>query len=416
MIASILDRKSQSNTVARRLRAPGSEVRTDKDRLEPVEGRGRSLHGSPLGVASRRESELVNPSVVVVRHAGVRMQVGAPPRRRVCGPLLDAEKTAIYEQHQGGVSLETLAGRYGKSKATVTRVVNEARARQILGRKIEYVFHPAFSVLEAEELLSALPSGEGNGQESRRTVPQKGLPPYLASLYEIPLLNREEEAHLFRKMNYLKWCASQLRETLNPARPRATTLDRIERLLDDALAVRNQIIRANLRLVVSIAKRYVDMSQNFDELVSEGNTSLFRAVDLFDCSRGNKFSTYATWAVRNNLIRTVAENHRQRRRFFTGQEETFQATADERDAAPRQESDLVQLGASLALILDKLTDRERAIITWRFGLDHEGDPKSFKDIGTRLGVSKERIRQLTDRALNKLREHAEEERMEAMSE
>ena len=84
-----------------------------------------------------------------------------------------------------------------------------------------------------------------------------GLPPYLARLYEVPLLTREQEEHLFRKFNYLKYKASQLREQLDPARAKSSLMDRIEELYDEAVPTKNQIVRANLRLVVSIAKRHV---------------------------------------------------------------------------------------------------------------------------------------------------------------
>ncbi len=94
--------------------------------------------------------------------------------------------------------------------------------------------------------------------------------------------------HLFRKMNYLKYQAHQLRRRLDPAARRTADLDEIERLQEEALAVKNQIIRANLRLVVSIAKRHVGPSNNFFELVSDGNMSLIRAVEKFDFSPGQQ--------------------------------------------------------------------------------------------------------------------------------
>ena len=101
-----------------------------------------------------------------------------------------------------------------------------------------------------------------------------GLPAYLAGLYEVPLLTREQETHLFRKMNYLKYQASKLRETLDVGRPKRRLMDRIESLFAESVATKNQIISANLRLVVSIAKRYVGPAEDFFELISDGNLSL----------------------------------------------------------------------------------------------------------------------------------------------
>src|SRR5205823_6521004 len=142
----------------------------------------------------------------------------------------------------------------------------------------------------------------------------------------------------FRKMNYLKYQAHQLREALDPEHCRATDLDRIERLQEEALAVKNQIIRANLRLVVSIAKKYVGPSNNFFELVSDGNMSLIRAVEKFDASRGFKFSTYASWAIMKNFTRSIPEEKHRRDRFVTGHEEMFEAAPDTRSDVYEQET------------------------------------------------------------------------------
>ena len=108
---------------------------------------------------------------------------------------------------------------------------------------------------------------------------------------------------------------------------------RIEKLCQETVATRNQIICANLRLVVSIAKRHLGPVQNFFELVSDGNVSLMRAVERFDYSLGNRFSTYATWAIINNFARTIPESLRHRSSFsyrflpsFSRQPRRFPAT------------------------------------------------------------------------------------------
>ena len=146
----------------------------------------------------------------------------------------------------------------------------------------------------------------------------------------MPLLTRKQEAHLFRKMNYLKHKAARLRAKLDPARPKRRLMDQIERLYDEAVSTKNEIIRANLRLVVSIAKRHVTPTQNFFELVSDGNMSLMRAVEKFDYGRGNKFSTYASWAIMKNFARTIPDEHRRRDRFRTSQPELFTSMKDDR--------------------------------------------------------------------------------------
>src|SRR5690606_37789029 len=106
------------------------------------------------------------------------------------------------------------------------------------------MFHKASPSLEAE-ILGPTPVNEATTRAAR--VPA-GLPTYLASLYEVPLLTREQEQHLFRKFNYVKYKASKLREELDPARARSTLMDEIERLYDEAVMVKNEIVQANLRL------------------------------------------------------------------------------------------------------------------------------------------------------------------------
>src|SRR5262249_55205631 len=141
-----------------------------------------------------------------------------------------------------------------------------------------------------------------------------------------------------RKFNYLKYKALKLREQLDPLHARGSQMDEIERLYDQAVVVKNQIVRANLRLVVSIAKRHVGPTDNFFELVSDGNMSLIRAAEKFDYARGNKFSTYASWAIMKNFARTIPDEHRKRDRFRTSQAEMFSATADVRTDQYGQES------------------------------------------------------------------------------
>ena len=241
--------------------------------------------------------------------------------------------------------------------------------------------------------------------------PPKGLPPYLASLYEVPLLSREQEAHLFRKMNYLKYLATQLREAIDPAKAKTADLDEIERLQEEALAVKNQIIRANLRLVVSIAKKHVGPSNNFFELVSDGNMSLIRAVEKFDYARGNKFCTYASWAIMKNFARTIPEENYRRDRFVTGHEEMFEAAADNRTDEHEYESAQRRMQEAVKGMLGRLDDRERRIIVSRFGLNGASE-QTLEQLGKELGITKERVRQIESRAQDKLRKIAGEEKLD----
>jgi RNA polymerase primary sigma factor/RNA polymerase sigma factor len=231
----------------------------------------------------------------------------------------------------------------------------------------------------------------------------------------VPLLTRKQEGHLFRKMNYLKYKAARLRAKLDPARPKRRLMDQIERLSDEAVSTKNEIIRANLRLVVSIAKRHVTPTQNFFDLVSDGNMSLMRAVEKFDYGRGNKFSTYASWAIMKNFARTIPDEHRHRDRFRTSQADLFSSTEDDRADPFEEEAVQSQREAQVDKILERLDEREQRIIIRRFGLRRGQEPLTLKQVGAELGVTKERIRQIEARALSKLRKAAEEEKIELPS-
>jgi RNA polymerase primary sigma factor/RNA polymerase sigma factor len=303
--------------------------------------------------------------------------------------------------------VDKLCRDYQRTKTTIYRIVSEVRAQDILELPLDYIDNPRFARKGADAAcLGQMPIAEAPARKPRRP---SGLPPYLASLYEMPLLTREQEQHLFRKYNYLKFKAARLRRELEPERPKSSLMDEIEQLYEEAVKTKNQIVRANLRLVVSIAKRHVTPDQNFFELVSDGNVSLLRAVEKFDFARGNKFSTYASWAIMKNFARTIPSEYRHRDRFRTSYDELFAATQEQRGNQSLEENMQSERIRKINRILRRLDDREQQIIIGRFGLDHRREPLTLKEVGAELGVTKERIRQIEARALSKLRQAAEEE-------
>jgi RNA polymerase primary sigma factor/RNA polymerase sigma factor len=161
--------------------------------------------------------------------------------------------------------------------------------------------------------------------------------------------------------------------------------------------------------VVSIAKRRVSPGDSFFDLVSDGNMSLIRAVEKFDYARGNKFSTYASWAIMKNYARTIPDEHRRRDRFRAADMELLQTATDCRPDEYKQrlaENDRLQ---QVGKFLNRLDSREQTIIIRRYGLDHEHEPQTLKEVGSALGVTKERVRQIEAKAMEKLREAAAEE-------
>ena len=329
------------------------------------------------------------------------------------GPLRLETKRRIYQQYHRGESVEALAKRLCRTRTSIYRILGEMRAQRLLELPLDHIPNEHFARVRSKKAERAIlgPPPQDDQPRKKSRLPS-GLPPYLASLYEVPLLNRAQEAHLFRKMNYLKYKALRLRERLDRTRPKSALMDRIERCYDEAVSTKNLIIRANLRLVVSIAKRHVGPAENFFELVSDGNMSLMRAVEKFDFARGNKFSTYASWAIMKNFARTIPDEHRQRDRFRTSNAEMFTAAEDERTDQFEQESAQLQREAQVEKILSRLDEREQRIIISRFGLRRGEEPLTLKQVGVELGVTKERIRQIEARALSKLRKAVDEEKID----
>jgi RNA polymerase primary sigma factor len=293
------------------------------------------------------------------------------------------------------------------------------RLGEVLARKCGYMPHPCFDEeSQAETIIGAMPprpdqfTPKGKLKKPYKPKAPKGLPPYLAALYEVELLTREQEQHLFRQMNYLLHICQQLQERLKvEQRPHC-----IRGLVEEFLAywaavesVKNQIIRANLRLVVSIAKRRVTFDRtNFFELISDGNVSLIKAVEKFDFSRGNKFSTYATWAIRKNFSGTISKEVERQKRFPTGADATFENAADRREGSDENDDRRAnQLRRVISGLLGRLDDRERRIIVGRYGLNGAIE-QTLEQVGRELGITKERVRQLESRAEEKLRKWAAE--------
>jgi RNA polymerase primary sigma factor len=326
------------------------------------------------------------------------------------GPFDPATKQLIYSSFRRGISVDSLARRFQRNRTSMYRVINEIRAQRLLDQPVDYIPNSTFDEPgQDEHILGPMPGAETYESQKRQMRVPKDAPPELASLYEVPLLNKEQEQHLFRKMNYLKHKASRLRERMtlpggriNSARVRTQDLDRIEELLDQANEVKEQLISSNMRLVVSIAKRHSGQSDNFFELLSDGNVSLIRAVEKFDYSRGNKFSTYASWAIMKNFARSIPEERNRRERYLTGHEELFEAAPDNRTHEQEIVASAEQASHKVNRLLDYLDPRERQIIRMRAGLDNS-EGMTLEKIGEHLGITKERVRQLNVRAMKKLR-------------
>jgi len=387
---------------------------SDGEREEIVRrARRLSRYGGCPADISRRLARKLRRSPETIRYTLKNYDQEHPENAvfpHATSPLTDDQKKEIYRLHQRGVPVERLAAQFCRTKASVYRIFTEVRAQRLIDQPIALMDSDEFRRRDADAFILG-PPPEVDKRSSRVKAPP-GLPPYLASLYSIPLLTREEEAHYFRKMNYLKFKAGQRREKVDATRPKARDLDDIESLLDQSVAIKNFLIRSNLRLVVSIAKRHIRPNSNFFEMVSDGNMSLIRAIEKFDYTKGNKFSTYATWAIMKNFARSIPAEHTQLDRFRTGKEEVFHASTDQRGDQFQEELVNQKQHQAIMTIIEQLDEREKGIIVSRYGLSQGTEPKTLEQVGNEFGVTKERIRQLEARALQKLRRIAQIEKLD----
>ena len=305
------------------------------------------------------------------------------------------------------------AMRLAAAEKAARRSALAARREEFFAREIDFVACPQFRRKAAEALASTPPAAAAVPLEQRRSeaVAGKGLSPYLASLYQTRLLTKDEEQFYFRRMNWLKFRAAADRRRLDRRRATPGQMDRVEALLTEAETVKAILITSNLRLVVSIAKNFVDATYSFDELVSEGNVALMRAVEKFNFALGNRFSTYATYAIQRHFFRLSHRGRQFRKRFVADDEALRERAAIEPTTEYCSAEQIGMLKDLFGRFLGDLEPREREIVVARFGFDGKA-PRTFRELGSAMGVCKERIRQIQGRAMEKLRDMAAEARLE----
>ena len=249
-------------------------------------------------------------------------------------------------------------------------------------------------------------------QPGRRCARREDVPAELAPLYEVPLLTKEQEQHLFRKMNFLKHQLHKLCDrfrrpdgSIDPERSASRTSTRSNGFRKRPPRSRTCSSAATCGWSCRSPSGTPAQTDNFFELLSDGNMSLIRAVEKFDYSRGNKFSTYASWAIMKNFARSIPEEKHRKERYVTGHEELFEAAPDNRTDEAGVASAAEQATHRVNRLLEYLEPRDREIIRMRAGLDGS-EPKTLEEIGQQLGITKERVRQLNVRIMKKLRDIA----------
>jgi len=306
-----------------------------------------------------------------------------------------------------------IAKRFGRTRSSMYRVVNEVRAKELVRVPVDYIYNAEFDDAAKEAAILGDMPGEDKFQADRAgKSPPKDVPAHMAHLYEWPLLNKEQEQHVFRKMNFLKHQLHKLQESIDPAKATVEALQRAEELKGDIRLCRDRLISCNQRLVYAQAKQKLALGENIDDLVSDGNLSLMRAVEKFDYGRGYKFSTYATWAIMKNFARSIPDAKTHKQRYMTGHDDLFEAKADVRT----DEQEVLALAdaarARVNRLLEHLDARTREVIRMRTGLDGS-EEMTLEQIGQHFGITKERVRQINVRGIKQLREWAAKENVDA---
>ena len=306
----------------------------------------------------------------------------------------------------------TIESRCGLNSVAVAdaRTQLQTRIQDLLHREIAFIHNPEFNLRHAHRKIlkeGELPSRQNDPSQLPRGPIQNGAAGYFAELHEYSLLTADQQITLFRRMNYLKFKANALRSVLTPRTTDESAINEIEWLLTEARKARDQIITANLRLVVSIAKKYASHLHTLEDLLSEGHVSLIRATEKFDYSRGYQFSTYATYAIRNDYFRVFKRQQQDSERLESGVDELAAAGEDDADEDVRAAEEYRRYQLLLQAMQGNLDDRDRRIVMLRFGIDQQNGPQTLKSVGQDLGLSKERVRQLETRAIAKLKQYVE---------
>lgn len=295
------------------------------------------------------------------------------------------------------------------TRGEVTRQAASHRAMALLTQEVGFIFNDTFSVADREEVLE--PPAKTSLYADRDLADVSEFLPVCSfeSLQGLPVLSQDGEQFLFRKLNYLRYLANVRRAALNPDEPEAVLLDEIEHLLADADAVRNHIAECNLRLIASIARKFATSQLDFDELISEANMILLKAIDKFDYARGFRFSTYLTHSVQRHFYRLSRTRQRRQNVELPCSSELVEAAPDsESESTSVEDSEIERSLQALVNRMDEcLDEREQYVMRERFGLGNGRAGRTLRDIAGDVGLSKERVRQIQIAAVQKLREFFE---------
>jgi RNA polymerase primary sigma factor len=446
---------------------------SDEAGVEPRHLKGLLTHLGSLGVSvdiSRDSAAVVGTAAA---GATTRKTTTASAAKTAAAPAAPAKKAAAKKAPakkapaKKAAPAEAPAGDTAVVAAAVLEPTVDADGKKILPDLPDDQFEKDVktdpTIVEDEKEATFVVSDADDAGEPEQTVTVAGatadpVKDYLKQIGKVPLLNAEMEVELAKRIEAGLFSDEKLAKGGKIA---AKLHEELEWISEDGKRAKNHLLEANLRLVVSLAKRYTGRGMLFLDLIQEGNLGLIRAVEKFDYTKGYKFSTYATWWIRQAITRAMADQARtiripvhmvevinklarvQRQMLQDlGREPTPEELAKELDMTPEKVievqkygrepislhtplgedgdsefGDLIEdseaivpadavsftlLQEQLHAVLDTLSEREAGVVSMRFGLT-DGQPKTLDEIGKVYGVTRERIRQIESKTMSKLR-------------
>ncbi len=374
--------------------------------------------------------------------------------------IAEVRELAKWGKEQGGLSTDEIVERLKTVELTPDQVDSVFVLLSDMGIEITDATVDEIKEEMEEEEAAATKAGRKAAELDLSVQPVTNDPVrmYLKEIGKVPLLTAEQEVSLAKRIEAGEASGVRLasEEKLN-----AKQIEELQDIEADGLEAKRKLVEANLRLVVSIAKRYVGRGMLFLDLIQEGNLGLIRAVEKFDHGKGYKFSTYATWWIRQAITRAIADQARtiripvhmvetinklvrvQRQLLQDlGREPLPEEIANEMELTPEKVREILKvsqepvsletpigeeedshlgdfiedsgavvpvdaaafklLQEQLEEVLDDLNTREKRVIQLRFGL-LDGQPRTLEEVGRVFGVTRERIRQIESKTLSKLR-------------
>ncbi|MFB9723908.1 RNA polymerase sigma factor [Planobispora longispora] len=388
--------------------------------------------------------------------------VGTGPQPPAAAPKADSKPKAIDAEDEEEIDLEDVELEDFDLEAEAEEVEVEVEAEPEADEEPKAEAEAEAVVVQSDDEVLILSDDDDDAPVAQVAAAGATADPvkdYLKQIGKVPLLNAEQEVELAKRIEAGLFAEEQLANDGDklPVDVRAE----LEWIAEDGRRAKNHLLEANLRLVVSLAKRYTGRGMLFLDLIQEGNLGLIRAVEKFDYTKGYKFSTYATWWIRQAITRAMADQARtiripvhmvevinklarvQRQMLQDlGREPTPEELARELDMTPEKVievqkygrepislhtplgeegdsefGDLIEdseaivpadavsftlLQEQLHSVLDTLSEREAGVVSMRFGLT-DGQPKTLDEIGKVYGVTRERIRQIESKTMSKLR-------------